>query len=153
MILQFLFQKIINNPVSIKGYRVISIVLVSGTHRVVHNTLSFAKGISKEVLAVYVGFDDEAINKMEEKWEEWGTLCRLVVLKSEFRSVLEPLSRFIKEVEEKEQNSHIQVVIPQFITKKWWHNLLHNQTALLLRLWLIRYKDVVITTVPYHLRK
>lgn len=133
--------------------KVITIVLVSGTHRVVHNTLSFAKGISEDLLAVYVGFDDESIKKMEEKWEEWGNPCRLVVLKSQYRSVLEPLSRFIQLVEGKETGSHIQVIIPQFIPKKWWHNLLHNQTALLLRLWLIRHKDLVITTVPYHLRK
>jgi len=133
--------------------KVVTIVLVSGTHRVVHNTLSFAKSMSEDLIAVYVGFDDESIEKMEEKWEEWGTPCRLVVLKSQYRSVLEPLSRFIKLVEAKEPSNHIQIVIPQFIPKKWWHNLLHNQTALLLRLWLLRQKDVVITTVPYHLRK
>jgi len=133
--------------------KVITVVLVSGTHRVVHNTLSFAKGIATEPIAVYVGFDDESIERMEEKWEEWGNPCRLVVLKSPYRSVLAPLSRFIKLIEANEQDSHVQIVIPQFIPKRWWHNLLHNQTALLLRLWLISQKDVVVTTVPYHLRK
>ncbi|MGZ4159231.1 MAG: APC family permease [Neobacillus sp.] len=138
-----------------KGNRVITIVLVSGVHRVVHNTLSFALGISNEnLLAVYVGFDDDSMKRMEAKWEEWGNPCRLVTLKSKYRSVLEPFSRLIKMIEEKEEfKSQIQIVIPQFIAKKWWHNLLHNQTALLLRLWLYRHKDVVITTVPYHLKK
>jgi amino acid transporter len=134
--------------------RVITIVLVSGVHRVVHNTLSFAMGVSQaDLIAVYVGFDDESIRKMEQKWEEWGNPCRLVTLKSKYRSVLEPLSRLIHLIEEKDLNAPIQVIIPQFIAKKWWHNLLHNQTALLLRLWLMRHKDVVITTVPYHLKK
>jgi amino acid transporter len=134
--------------------RVITIVLVSGVHRVVHNTLSFAMGVSQaDLIAVYVGFDDESIRKMEQKWEEWGNPCRLVTLKSKYRSVLEPLSRLIHLIEEKDLNAPIQVIIPQFIPKKWWHNLLHNQTALLLRLWLMRHKDVVITTVPYHLKK
>ena len=135
--------------------RVITIVLVSGVHRVVQNTLSFALSIAKDnLLAVFVGFDDESMKKMEEKWEEWGNPCRLVTLKSKYRSVLEPLSRLLKMIEEKEQfKSQIHIVIPQFIPRKWWHNLLHNQTALLLRLWFIRHKDVVITTVPYHLKK
>ncbi|MED1469204.1 APC family permease [Bacillus salipaludis] len=135
--------------------RVITIVLVSGIHRVVNNTLSFAKSINPEnLLAVYVGFDDESIKKMEAKWEEWGTPCRLLTLKSKYRSILEPLTRLVNIIEEKEQfKAQIQIVIPQFIPKKWWHNLLHNQTALLLRLWLIRHKDVVITTVPYHLKE
>jgi amino acid transporter len=135
--------------------RVVTIVLVSGIHRVVHNTVSFATSICQDnLLALYVGFDDESMKKMEAKWEEWGNPCRLLTLKSKYRSVLEPLSRLIRLIEEKEQfESQIHIVIPQFITNKWWHNLLHNQTALLLRLWLIRHKDVVITTVPYHLKK
>lgn len=56
-------------------------------------------------------------------------------------------------IDEKEEfKSQIQIIIPQFIPKKGWHNILHNQTALLLRLWLYRHIDVVITTVPYHLK-
>ncbi|WP_223592155.1 APC family permease [Neobacillus bataviensis] len=135
--------------------RVITIVLVSGIHRVIRNTLSFAKSLDQEnLLAVYVGFDDESMKRMEAKWEEWGTPCRLLTLKSKYRSILEPLTRLIHIIEEKEQyKAQIHIVIPQFIPKKWWHNLLHNQTALLLRLWLMRHKDVVISTVPYHLKK
>jgi amino acid transporter len=141
----------VNRP---KTRKVVTIVLVSGVHRVVQNTLSFAMSISHEnLLALYVGFDDKSIEKMEERWEEWGTPCRLLTLKSKYRSVLEPVSRLIKIIEEKGENTLIQIVIPQFIPKKWWHNLLHNQTALLLRLWLFRHKDVVISTVPYHLKK
>lgn len=133
---------------------VVTVVLVSGVHRVVHNTLSFAKSMGGNIIAVYVGFDDESIDRMENKWEEWGSPCRLVVLKSKFRSVIGPLNRFMKVVEEKQgNNSHIQLIIPQFIPRKWWHNLLHNQTALQLRMWFFRHKDVVITTVPYHLKK
>jgi amino acid transporter len=134
---------------------VITLVLVSGVHRVVQTTMSFAKSFSNQenLLALYVGFDDDAIERMEKSWEEWGNPCRLLTLKSRYRSVLEPVSRLIKILEEKDENTLIQIVIPQFIPKKWWQNLLHNQTALLLRLWLMRHKDVVISTVPYHLRK
>ncbi|MEH7483841.1 APC family permease [Neobacillus drentensis] len=132
---------------------VTTIVLVSGVHRVVNNTMSFAKSLGGNMIAVYVGFDDESIVKMEEKWEKWGSPCRLVVLRSKYRSVLEPLNRFMKVVEEKKGEGHIHLIIPQFIPKKWWHNLLHNQTALQLRLWFLRHKNVVITTVPYLLKK
>jgi amino acid transporter len=134
--------------------RIITLVLVSGVHRVVNNTLSFAKSMTDEAIAVFVGFDDSSIEKMEEKWEEWGSPCRLVTLKSKYRSVLEPLTRLLRVIEEKKSDKdHIQIIIPQFISKRWWHNLLHNQTALLLRLWLLRHKDIVVTTVPYHLKK
>ncbi|KIL41376.1 amino acid transporter [Gordoniibacillus kamchatkensis] len=136
-------------------HRVISIVLVSGIHRVVNNTVTFANSLGTEVIAVYVGFDDESIAKMETKWNEWGSPCRLVTLKSSYRSILEPISRFIQTLERWEggKPDHIHIIVPQFIPKKWWHNILHNQSALLLRAWLFRHKDVIITTVPYHLQK
>ncbi|MEH7095880.1 APC family permease [Neobacillus vireti] len=132
---------------------VISIVLVSGVHRIVNNTLTFAKSLNDEVIAVYIGYDDEAIHQMKEKWADWGTPCRLICLKSKYRSLIEPLSRLIKVIEEKHEDKLIHVLIPQFIPVKWWHNLLHNQSALLLRIWFLYHKDIAITTVPYHLKK
>ncbi|MBX6354152.1 MAG: amino acid permease [Thermoflavifilum sp.] len=137
-----------------RRHHVLSVVLISGVHRVVLETVSFAMSISTDVIAVYVGFDDESIQRMEEKWEQWGAPCRLVTLKSEYRSLLGPLSRFIRRLEywEGGKPDHVQILMPQFILPKWWQNLLHNQTSLLIRMWMLRHKDVVVTTVPYHLK-
>jgi hypothetical protein len=44
-------------------------------------------------------------------------------------------------------------LIPQFIPKKKWHNILHNQSSLLIRAVLLYRKDVIVTTVPYHLKE
>lgn len=136
-------------------HHVVSFVLISGIHRVVLNSVEFAKSLHSDVIAVYVGFDDEAIQRMEQKWAEWGDPCRLLTLKSEYRSVLGPITRLIEHVEHREggRPDHIHVILAQFVPRKWWHYVLHNQTALLLRAWLIRHKDVVITTVPYHLHQ
>ena len=45
------------------------------------------------------------------------------------------------------------LVIPEFIPVRWWQHLLHNQTALLIKGALLFRKNVVVTDVPYHLRK
>jgi hypothetical protein len=45
------------------------------------------------------------------------------------------------------------VLMPQFITKKWWHRLLHNQSANRLRSKLQADKDIAVATVPYHLQR
>ncbi|MDI3327904.1 MAG: APC family permease [Alicyclobacillaceae bacterium] len=135
-------------------HAVVSIVLVSGVHRVVLHTLSFAQSIHSNVIALYIGFDDPSIEQMKARWEAWGSPCKLYTVKSEYRSLLRPLALFIQALEQIEGRAdHIHVIIPQFIPRKWWHNILHNQSALLIRLWLLRNKDVVITTVPYHLHK
>ncbi|SEC45848.1 APC family permease [Paenibacillus sp. GP183] len=136
-------------------HRVLSIVLVAGIHQVVLNSISFAKSINDEVMALHIGYDDESIEKMKMKWEEWGSPCPLITLKSEYRSLLQPLSRFMKMVEVAEggKPDHIHLIIAQFIPKRWWQYALHNQTSLLIRTLFLKNKDVVITTVPYHLHR
>ncbi|MGN7411429.1 APC family permease [Paenibacillus sp. SAF-068] len=130
------------------------VIPVAGITRVVMNTISYAQTMSDHVVALYIGFDDEAIRKMEQKWEEWNPGVRLVVIKSRYRSIMGPLKKFIDTVEWKTaETDHITILIPQFITRHWWQNVLHNQTSFMIRAYLINYKDVIVTTVPYHLNR
>ncbi|MHB1681308.1 MAG: APC family permease [Bacilli bacterium] len=136
------------------AHKTIVIVPIAGVNRVVANTLSYALSISDQVIAFYVGFEDDAILHMEDKWEQWNTGVRLVTARSQYRSIVRPLMRFLATIENWEgEPDHVIVAIPQFIAKHWWQNLLHNQTSLMLRTILLYRKDIVVTTVPYHLTK
>ena len=46
----------------------------------------------------------------------------------------------------------VTVVLPEFIPKHWWQNLLHNQTAFYMKRLLLFEPNVVVTSVPFHLR-
>ncbi|CAH2714518.1 Potassium transporter KimA [Neobacillus rhizosphaerae] len=131
------------------------IVPVAGITKVVENSINYAKSLTDQIFAVYVSFDREDEKRFEEKWEKWQPDVRLVTLQSHYRSVLQPLSKFIDTVEHKasENNYQVTVLIPQFITKKSWHNILHNQSSLLIRAYLIFKKKVIVATLPYHLKK
>lgn len=132
------------------------VVPVAGMTHVVENSLNYAKALSADqVIAVYVAFDREEEKKFEEKWKKWQPEVRLVTLHSHYRSIIQPLTKFIDTVQYKasESNYRVTVVIPQFIPKKGWHNILHNQSSLLIRAYLLYKRNVVITTVPYHLKK
>lgn len=130
------------------------VIPVSGITKVVSNSIGYAKSLTDHVVAVYIGFDDESIEKMEKKWEEWNPGIRLIVLRSRYRSIVRPLMKFIDTVEWKTAaTDHVTVLIPEFITKRWWQRLLHNQTGLLLRAFLYNRQDVKIATVPYRLKK
>ncbi|MEH6980265.1 APC family permease [Bacillus pseudomycoides] len=132
------------------------IVPVAGMTHVVENSLNYAKSLSPDqVIAVYVSFEREDEKKFEEKWKKWQPGVRLVTLHSHYRSIIQPLTKFIDTVQYKanESNYRVTVVIPQFIPKKGWHNILHNQSSLLIRAFLLYKRNVVITTVPYHLKK
>jgi len=131
------------------------IIPVAGITRVVENSLNYAKSLSaNQVIAVYVSFEKEDERKFEEKWEKWNTGVRLVTLNSLHRSIIHPLTKFIDTIERKasESNYQVTVLIPEFIPKKGWHNILHNQSSLLIRTFLLYRRNVVVATVPYHLK-
>jgi amino acid transporter len=128
------------------------IVPISGIHRGVINALQYAKSISPEgVTAIYVDFDEEATHKLREKWEHWGSGIELVVLESPYRSLSRPLLRYIDRARRKSGDHFVTVVLPEFIPARWWHQLLHNQSSLLLKGSLLFKKRVVVVSVPYHL--
>ena len=47
--------------------------------------------------------------------------------------------------------SRVTVLLPEFVVRHWWGNILHNQTALLLKGRLLFRKGTVVTSLPYHL--
>ena len=48
-------------------------------------------------------------------------------------------------------NSVVTIVIPEFVPRRWWQHLLHNQTALLVKGALLFRRGVVVVDVPFHL--
>ncbi|UAT29717.1 APC family permease [Bacillus badius] len=131
------------------------IVPVAGITKVVEQSLHYAELIGDTVIAVHVAFDRESEKRMEERWEKWKPNIRLVTLHSQYRSLMRPLARFIDLAVEKanEKEHTLTVLIPQFITKKRWQDILHNQSGLRLRVYLLYQKNVIVTTVPYRFKK
>ncbi len=132
------------------------ILPVAGITHVVESSIHYAQSLAaKQIIAVYVPFEREDAVLFEEKWSNWKPDVRLVTLHSPYRSVIQPLLKFVDTVQRKasESNYQVTVIIPQFIPKKGWHNILHNQTSLMIRTRLLYRKNVIVTTVPYHLKK
>ena len=135
-------------PARVDRQRVI--LPISGVHRGVVAGLRYARSLSDDVTAVYVSTDPEQAAAVQKKWGLWGAGVRLVVVSSPYRLLVEPIVGYIKEVAAHRQpNEVITVVVPQFVPRRSWHNLLHAQTAILLRLALLFERGIVITSVPY----
>ncbi|WP_242221001.1 APC family permease [Bacillus cereus group sp. BfR-BA-01380] len=133
----------------------IVIVPVAGITKVVEQSINYAEAIGHTVIAVYVAFDKESEIKMQQKWKEWKPDVRLVTVVSSYRSLMRPITKLIATIQDKAQENHhsVTVLIPQFITKKSWHNILHNQSSVLLRIYLLYKKNVIVSTVPYRFKK
>jgi amino acid transporter len=135
-------------PPRVDRHRVI--LPISGVHRGVVAGLTYARALSEDVTAVYVSTDPAQAEAVEKKWGLWGGGVRLVVVNSPYRLLVEPLVEYIREVAARRQpNEVITVVVPQFVPRRQWHNALHAQTAMMLRLALVFEPGVVITSVPY----
>jgi len=128
-------------------------------HRGTLAALRFARFLSKDVTAVVVDVEPRFTASVREKWPVWGHDVPLVVLESPYRSTIGPLSAYLDEVDQREPERGLAVVVlPEFVPARWWHHLLHNQTALLIKT-VLTYrrgqtgKGRVIIDVPYHLRR
>ncbi|HSB70567.1 MAG TPA: APC family permease [Candidatus Methylomirabilis sp.] len=127
------------------------VILVGGLHRGVVTALTYAKAISPNVTAITVDLDPTATSRLRQQWQEWAPDVPLVVLDSPYRSVMQPVLQYIDQMEKQRDGDYMTIILPEFIPAKWWHHLLHNQTALLLKTALLFRRGKVAISIPYHL--
>ena len=133
------------------------IVLVSSVTHVTTGAINYARSIGDYVIAMHVSFDTNPKKEHEtakEFKESFGDV-RFVDLHSSYRSVQTPVIRFCDVIAKKaaERNYSVTVLVPQFVPKKPWQNILHNQTALRLRTALNSRENIIVSTYNYHLKK
>ena len=127
------------------------LILIGGVHRGVLHALKYARSLSDDITAVYVAIDPLETEKIKKKWQYWGDGVRLQIIDSPYRRLLEPLKGYIDHMADMTlPNQMLTVVVPQFIPEHGAYNVLHMNTAELLRKSLIKKHDIVIMEVPYH---
>jgi amino acid transporter len=127
------------------------VVLVGRVHRGVLKALSYARSLRPQhLVAVYVSFEDEERLALEQQWKDMGIDVPLEIIPSPYRELVGPVERYIDSLDERWDNDTITVVIPEFVVGKWYEQLLHNQSALVLKAKLLFREGTVVTSVPYH---
>jgi len=129
------------------------LVPISGVQRAVVQAVAYAKTLSNDVRAVYVDTDRATTERLREDWACWGQGVPLVILESPYRSLMEPFLEHLERVDAQRPDDFVTVVLPEFVPARWWHHLFHNQRALLIKGALLFRPNVVVTSVPFHLRR
>jgi hypothetical protein len=135
------------------------VVPVSGVHRGIIDAISFAQSISKDITAVYIELEPGSGEQMRKEWERWWPDIPLTVLPSPYRSIVQPLLDYLDEDDLRHNDGTLAaVVLPEFVPARWWQQLLHNQTSLLIKTALLYRRRTkgfqrIIIDVPYHLKK
>ena len=127
------------------------IVPIGGVHRAVVEAMQYATIIGDDVRAVYVDVDPVVTEAVRRDWERWGHGVPLVVLDSPYRSLMEPLLDYIERVDVERPDDFVTILLPEFVPARWWHHLLHNQRALLIKAALLFKRNTIVTSVPFHL--
>lgn len=135
------------------------VIPISGVHRAAMDAITYARSISRDVTAVYIELEPGSAEAVRQKWMHWYPDIPLVVLSSPYRSIVGPLLDFLDETDRQHNDGQLAtVVLPEFVPAKWWHSVLHNQTAWLIKTALLyRQRKLgfqrVIIDVAYHLRE
>jgi amino acid transporter len=132
--------------------RNVAVVLVSAVHNATLRALDYAKAITpSNVRAVTFNVDEGSTQTIMTDWADAGTDVPLEILDSPYREVTRPLLKLIRQIHASTPDAVVTVIVPEFVVSKWWHQFLHNQTALAIKAALLFEPGVVLTSVPYHL--
>lgn len=133
-------------------YKHIVIVPIASLNKATIGALQYAQSIGQEVIALNISPDMESMAKLKKRWSELDTDIQLVSHYSPYRAVVTPLLKnIVKILDETKENEKVTVIVPQFVTHERWGEVLHNHTSFFIRETLLRNKDVVVATYPYHL--
>jgi amino acid transporter len=131
------------------------LVLVGDVHRGVVRAVQYARTLAPtaSVRGVFVETDPARTARIEEKWSAWGLGVPLVILTSPYRSLLRPLLDYLDQIQSRGDEQMVTIILPEFLPRRWWQHILHNQTALLVKGALLFRKNTVVADVPFLLKR
>ena len=130
-----------------------AVVLVSQLHNPTLRALNYAKSIKAHTLtALYVEVDETESRRLQEEWDRAGIDVPLKIISSPFREITKPVLDYVRRLRESAGDRDVvTVIIPEYVVGKWWEQLLHNQSALRIKAFLLFQPGVMVTSVPWHL--
>lgn len=128
------------------------VVLVGNVHRGVLDAIAYGRTLAPDrLVAVSVVKDEDEQRRITEQFEQHQLPVELRTIYSPYRELTAPVLSFIDELDEDWPDDIITVIVPEFVLTHWWEQLLHNQSALMLRTRLRLRPNTVVTAVPTHL--
>jgi hypothetical protein len=129
------------------------VILVGRVHRGVIKAIQYGRSLRpNHITALYVAYDDEDRERMEQQWSEFGFDTPLEIVSSPYRELPPAVEQFLDELDERWHDDTITVIIPEFVTGRLFSptQLLHNQSAGALKVALLFRERTIVTSVPYH---
>jgi amino acid transporter len=128
------------------------VVLVGRVHRATLAALAYAKSLAPDrLIAMSVVSDPDDAEAIQQQWAEFHLDIPLEIRLSPYRDLSGSVIEFIDELDRAYENDIVTVILPEFVLKRWWEQILHNQSALMLKARLLFRRNTVVVSVPYHI--
>jgi amino acid transporter len=135
---------------------------IRGWSAITRKALRLAMKISEQIFVLHIADDEETMAHLEETWEqrvrEPATAAgreppKLIVVYSPYRMLYSSLKQVVSDLQRAHPNRDLAVIVPEMVPTRWYHYLLHNQTAALIKAYLLfsGFRRVVVINVPWYL--
>ena len=129
--------------------RVHAVVLVSRLHAPAMQAVAYARATRPSTLvALHVDVNSEETEALIENWQNREIPVPLTIMGSPYRDLTRPVLEYVAEVRLDSPRDLISVFVPEYVVRKWWEQLLHNQSALRLKARLLFMPNVIVVSVP-----
>jgi hypothetical protein len=140
----------------------VALLPVRGWSAITRKALRFALKISPEVYALHIAGHETSVLDLEDEWArrvlepakaEGLTPPRLVVIHDPYRRLYGPLMQAVADLQRAHPGRDVAVIVPELVESKWYHYFLHNQTASVIKAYLLfsGQRRVVVINVPWYL--
>jgi hypothetical protein len=137
------------------------IVPIQNWGHIAKKALRFALKISTEIRAVHVDCGQDIMN-LRDEWRRFVEeptrqaglpTPELVVLPSPYRFIFSPILDYVLEAERTTPDRQVAVILPELMQRRWYHYLLHNKRASILKAMLLVKGNarIVVINVPWYL--
>jgi amino acid transporter len=126
-----------------------AVVLVSNLLAPTLRALAFAQATAPASIRAVTVAAEGADDPLPAEWQQRGVPVPLVVIESPYRETVRPVQLYVRQLRRDYPGDVISIIIPEYVVGHWWHNLLHNQTALRLKARLLFEPWVTVTSVPW----
>ncbi|GEO91819.1 amino acid transporter [Kocuria flava] len=141
-----------DSPVRALPSRVHAVIYVSSVRKPLMRALAYARASRPSTLeAVVVDTNAAATRRILDEWQRLEIPVPVTVLHSPYRDTIGPVVDHVRGVRRKSPRDLVVVYLPEYVVRRRWERLLHNQAIRPLRARLHQERGVMTASVPWHL--
>jgi amino acid transporter len=150
-----------STPLDLSHFRpALVVVPVERWSAIAKKAITFALSMSPEVIGLHVNC--EWTEQLKKEWQDYvekpvqelGLAApRLVILENPYRYVSSPIVDYVLDLQKKNPERELAVLIPELVERHWYYAFLHNQRGAVMKtlLYIKGSQRIAVVNVPWYM--